>query len=90
MWKLIFLSTFVVFLSISSIEANTNGNDDFRLKLLLDKSNPENKKTLNKIANYRHRFEHSPFHKKLQFASFGKQNPIYCDLCDLLVPVVIF
>ena len=41
------------------------------------------------LANYRHRFSHSPKVKALRWAFRSKDDPInYCELCHLVVPVV--
>ena len=40
------------------------------------------------LANYRHRFEHSPNLKKLRWAMGSQSDRAYCDFCDLVVPVV--
>ena len=44
---------------------------------------------LGTLANYRHRFAHSPNIKALRWALKTKDDPInYCELCHLVVPVV--
>ena len=40
------------------------------------------------LTNYRHRLEHSPNLKKLEWSFESQSDLAYCDLCDLLVLLV--
>jgi hypothetical protein len=40
------------------------------------------------LTNYRHRLEHSPNLKKLEWAFESQSDLAYCDFCDLVVPLV--
>ena len=41
-----------------------------------------------KLANYRHRFEHSSNLRKVRWTLKHRYNKAYCQFCDLVVPVV--
>jgi hypothetical protein len=60
------------------------------IELIVKNGLSSNTKLTNTIASYRHRFEHSPNFKTLHWAFAQQSAPLYCDLCDVVIPAVSF
>jgi hypothetical protein len=80
------------FLTIYIITIDTRSiNDKDTVELIVDNiTNDHNQQVEILLANYRHRFEHSTYFKKLRWTLKHRYNKAYCDFCDLVVPVVRF
>ena len=61
---------------------------DSDIELLVTNRVNADKKLSTIVANYRHRFEHSPSFKALRWTLSEQLNPPYCEFCDIFVPVV--
>jgi hypothetical protein len=80
---LYFLTLYIITIDARAI------NDNDSIEVIVDTlSNDNDRQAETLLTNYRHRFEHSTNLKKLQWAIESQSDRVYCDFCDLVVPVV--
>ncbi len=94
MWSIyVYIHLLLYFFTFCIIAINTRAiNDDELIEVIVDTftidTDDDDRQAEILLTNYRHRLEHSPNLKKLEWAFESQSDLSYCGFCDLVVPLV--